>query len=105
MSSPSQMSTISHLEALFGLEEDKYPQQYWHAMQQSGAAIKRLSQVGDAAASLTHMRCNAGTEFISDSMVATTMEALLGAAFYNGGLDSVAQMLRVMDLGSGLDAM
>ncbi|KFY74389.1 hypothetical protein V499_05588 [Pseudogymnoascus sp. VKM F-103] len=28
-------------------------------------------------------------------MVATTMEALLGAAFYNGGLDSVAQMLRL----------
>ena len=51
------------------------------------------------------MRCNAGTEFIADSMVATTMEALLGAAFYNGGLDSVAQMLSVMDLGSGLDAM
>ncbi|KFX88316.1 hypothetical protein V490_07723 [Pseudogymnoascus sp. VKM F-3557] len=144
MSSPSQMSTISDLEAQFGLEEGKDPQQYWHAMQQWGAANKRLSQVGDASASLTlwtqwfptaqsrgagdkkrqthlsnanlarrgralgidqHMRCNAGTEFISDSMIATTMEALLGAAFYNGGLDFVAQMLKVMDLGSGLDAI
>ncbi|KFY32611.1 hypothetical protein V493_00033 [Pseudogymnoascus sp. VKM F-4281 (FW-2241)] len=51
------------------------------------------------------MSCNAATEFISDSMIAATMEALLGAAYYNGGLDSVAQMLSVMDLGSGLDAM
>jgi dsRNA-specific ribonuclease len=38
-------------------------------------------------------------------MIATTMEALLGAAFLVGGISSVAQMLSVMDLGSGLDAM
>lgn len=44
MSSPSQMSIISNLEALFGLEESEDPQQFWHAMQQSGAANKRLSQ-------------------------------------------------------------
>ncbi|KFY69203.1 hypothetical protein V496_00434 [Pseudogymnoascus sp. VKM F-4515 (FW-2607)] len=138
MSSSSQMSTIRNV--IFGLEEGKDPQQFWHAMQQSGAANKRLSQVGDAAASLTvwtqwfptaqsrgagdkrrqthlsnanlarrgralgidrHMRCNAGTEFISDSMIATTMEALLGAAFYNGGLDSVAQMLTLGDCLTG----
>jgi dsRNA-specific ribonuclease len=64
-----------------------------------------LARRGRALGIDRHMRCNAGMEFISDSMVATTMEALLGAAFYNGGLNSVAQMLSVMDLGSGLDAM
>jgi dsRNA-specific ribonuclease len=38
-------------------------------------------------------------------MIATTMEALLGAAYYNGGISSVIQMLSVMDLGSGIDAI
>jgi len=64
-----------------------------------------LARRGRALGIDRHMNCNAGTEFISDSMIATTMEALLGAAFCDGGINSVAQMLSVMDLGSGLEAM
>ena len=45
-------STISDLKALFKLEFEDDPQQLWNAMQQSGAANKRLAQVGDAAATL-----------------------------------------------------
>lgn len=53
MSAISQIATISSLKALFILEFEDDPQQLCNAMQQSGAVNKRLSQVGDAAASLS----------------------------------------------------